>query len=177
MAELAAVAPGTVSRTAELLDKEALVERDDAGRIIRVSRSELIRRWALDFRFQKQNEIVRYLEPRELTTVLDKLRARGSDYAITGSYAANAIAPYADPRLLVVYTKDVAALEGDLALRRAERSSNVWLASAPDDLPLTRTWAEDGLRYAALSQVGCDLMDMPGRSPEEAEALLRHADV
>ena len=177
LAELAAVAPGTVSRTAELLDKEALVERDDAGRIIRVSRSELIRRWALDFRFQKQNEIVRYLEPRELTTVLDKLRARGSDYAITGSYAANAIAPYADPRLLVVYTKDVAALEGDLALRRAERSSNVWLASAPDDLPLTRTWAEDGLRYAALSQVGCDLMDMPGRSPEEAEALLRHADV
>ena len=177
LADVASVAPGTVSRTAELLDQEALIERNGTGRIVRVSRSELVRRWSLDFRFQKQNEIVRYLEPRELTVVLDKLRDHGTDYAITGSYAANAVAPYADPRLLVVYAEDVPALEAALSLRRAERSSNVWLASAPDDLPLTRTWIKDGLRYAALSQVGCDLMDMPGRSAEEAEALLRHADV
>ncbi len=59
-------------------------------------------------------------------------------------------------------------------MRSAGDQSIVWLARPPDDLPFERPWERDGLHYAALSQVACDLFDMPGRSPSEAEELLRY---
>jgi hypothetical protein len=36
-----------------------------------------------------------------------------------------------------------------------------------------RTWSEDRLTFAALSQVAADLLTSPGRGPSEGESLLR----
>lgn len=176
LAERSVAAPSSVSRTLDFLSREALVVRDGKQRVTAVLVAELIRRWSDDFRFNKQNDIVRLLESRGLQRALDRLRDSGSSYAITGSFAANVVAPYAEPQLLVAYADDLPRLEAELGTRRAETSSNLWLAAPPDDLPFVRTQSRDGLRYAATAQVACDLFGMPGRSPEEAEAILRLLD-
>lgn len=173
LAEQSGAAGGSVSRTLDFLERESLIERDAKRRVTDVVVDSLIRRWSDDFRFARQNDVGRCLEPRGLDRTLERLRGTGARYAITGSFAANAIAPVADPRLLVIYTDDPQALEADLGASRAATTSNLWLATPPDDLPFLRAEARDGLRYAAASQVACDLFDMPGRSPEEAEAILR----
>jgi hypothetical protein len=133
----------------------------------------LVERWSQDFRFTRQNAVALRFEPRRLDAVLDTLRTTSNAYAITGSFAANVIAPYADPRLLALYVEDVEAMAEVLGVREPRGQSNVWLASPPDDLPFERAWEREGLRYAAPSQIACDLFDMPGRSPAEAGELLR----
>jgi hypothetical protein len=140
---------------------------------VEVDVATLVTRWARDFRFSEQNEIWPCLEPRGLNSVIERLPGLAGNYAITGSFAASAVAPYADARLLVLYVEDAVAAREELRVRAAGEQSNTWLARPADDLPFERTWERDGLRYAALSQVACDLFDMPGRSPAEAEELLR----
>ena len=52
LAEKASISLGSVARVVGLLDREALVERDEAGRIEGVRRPELIRRWTQDYGLQ-----------------------------------------------------------------------------------------------------------------------------
>lgn len=49
LAEKASTPLGSVARVVELLDRDALVERNEAGRIERVRRPELVRRWTQDY--------------------------------------------------------------------------------------------------------------------------------
>lgn len=164
---------GSASRTVDFLSRDALIERDPRKQITRVDVAALIERWARDFRFSDQNTIFRCFEPRRLESVLGALRDSKRPYAITGSFAASALAPYAEPRLLVIYAEELELTREELGVRPADSTSNVWLAQPKDDLPFIRSWTRDGLRYAAPSQVACDLFDMPGRSPQEAEEILR----
>jgi len=174
LAKRAGTSAGSTVRTVTFLLREALIVRDDRKQVIDVDVGALLARWARDFRFSDQNEIWRCFEPRRLESLLDRLRAARAGYAITGPFAASAVAPYASARLLVLYVEDATAIQAQLGLRSAGSQSNVWLARPPDDLPFERSWERDGLHYAALSQVACDLFDMPGRSPSEAEELLRY---
>lgn len=171
LAALSETSAGSASRVVELLEREALIERDPRKAVTSVDVGDLIARWADDFRFSDQNQIRTALEPRSLESLFNRLRGVDLDYAITGSFAANEVAPTAVAKLLVIYADDADAMLGSLALREVDSGSNVWIAAPPDDLPFVRTWKRDGLRYAALSQVACDLFDLPGRSPQEAEEL------
>ena len=172
LAERAATSAGSTVRVLELLAREALIVRDERKQVTRVDLSAMVERWAADFRFSRQNSIRRCFEPRRIENVLKRL-GEIDRYAITGSFAASTVAAYTEARLLAVYVDDPDAIQQQLELRTAANQSNVWLVQAPDDLPFERAWERDGLRYAALSQVACDLFDMPGRSPAEAEELLR----
>ncbi|MGP0101396.1 MAG: hypothetical protein ACLPUT_07225 [Solirubrobacteraceae bacterium] len=174
LAKRAGTALGSTVRALELISREALIVRDERKQVVEVDVAGLVARWAQDFRFGEQNEVLPCLEPRRLESVLDRLPAIEGRYAITGSFAASAVEPYADARLLVLYVEDSEAAQEQLGIRIAGGQSNIWLARSRDDLPLERTWERDGLHYAALSQVACDLFDMPGRSPSEAEELLRY---
>jgi hypothetical protein len=173
LAERSVVSAGSTVRALEFLSREALIVRDERQRVIDVDVPGLVSRWAEDFRFGKQNRILRCFEPRRLASVLERLPELDGSYAITGSFAASIVAPYTEARLLALYVEDPEAGQEQLGLRAVGNQSNVWLARAPDDLPFERTWLNEGLTYAALSQVACDLIDMPGRSPLEAEELLR----
>lgn len=173
LAGRASASAGTTVRTLDFLARETLIARDEAKRVVDVDFAALIARWSEDFRFTKQNAIQLRFEPRRLNSLLDKLREAKTGYAITGSFAASVLAPYAEARLLAIYVEDAEAMAEQLDVREPRGQSNVWLARPPDDLPFERTWDRDGLRYAAPSQVACDLFDMPGRSPAEAEELLR----
>jgi hypothetical protein len=172
LAQRAGSSAGSTDRVLGFLEREALIRRDERKRVVEVKVVDLVRAWSNDFRFSDQNVIGRYFEPRRLETLIERLAAEGMPYAITGSFAAQQLAEYAEARLLVAYVDDAPQLADALGLRPARDQSNVWLAEPPDDLPFLRSWEREGRRFAAPGQVACDLFDLPGRSPSEAEELL-----
>lgn len=46
------------------------------------------------------------------------------------------------------------------------------LAEPFDPVVYERTWEQDGVTFAALSQIAADLLTSPGRGPAEADELL-----
>lgn len=91
---------------------------------------------------------------------------------VTGSLAAVRHAPVASPRLAAVYVDDPEAAAKALALRPADSGSNVTLVRPLDPVVFARSWVDEGIRYAALSQVAADLLTSPGRGPSEGEELI-----
>jgi hypothetical protein len=163
---------GSVGRVIGLLDREALVERDGRGRVEKARRPELVRRWVQDYGLQKSNDATSYLAPRGIPAFLDGLRsARG--YSITGSLAASRRSTVAPSRLATVYTEEPDTLAQELRLSEAQIGANVLLLCPYDPVVFERTWSEDGMVFAALSQVAADLLTSPGRGPSEGEDLLR----
>jgi hypothetical protein len=163
---------GSVARVVGLLDRESLVERDGAGRIERVRRPELVSRWTQDYGLQRSNEVMSCLAPRGLGAVLTGLRnLRG--YSITGSLAASRRAASPPPRLGTVFAENPEALAKKLGVRATDAGANLLLLRPYDPVVFERTWSEEGLVFAALSQVAADLLTSPGRAPSEGEELLR----
>jgi hypothetical protein len=172
LAEKTSTSLGSVARVAGLLDREALIERGEAGRIERVRRPELIRRWVQDYGLQRSNEAISCVAPRGLPSVLNGLRNLSS-YSITGSLAASRRRALAPPRLATVYAEKPEELAEALGVRTADSGVNLLLLNPYDPVVFERTWSEEGLVFAALSQVAADLLTSPGRGPSEGEELLR----
>jgi hypothetical protein len=164
----------SLSRVVDLLDSEAIVERESPrGAIVQVDWQALIRRWARDYDFVKSNLTGAFLEPRGLVALLDKLRNATHPYAVTGTHAADAIGAAATaPRLAMVFVEDKTDIADRLRLRTAESGGNVLLAEPFNPVVFERTTERDGIIFAASSQVAVDLLTGPGRSPADGEALL-----
>lgn len=172
LAQKAATPLGSVGRVVGLLDREGLIERSGNGRIERVRRPELVRRWTQDYGLQKSNDPSSYLAPRGLAAVLDGLRS-AAGYCITGSLAAARRSAVTPARLATVYTEEPEVLARKLGLAAAEAGANVLLLGPYDRVVYEWTWSEEGLVFASLSQVAADLLTSPGRGPSEGEELLR----
>jgi hypothetical protein len=172
LADKASTPLGSVGRVVGLLDREALLERDEAGRIERVRRPEVIRRWTRDYGLQGSNDAMSCLAPRGVQSVLVGLRPLGG-YSITGSLAAARRTSAAPARLAAVYCENPSALAEELGARATDAGANLLLLCPYDPVVFERTWSEEGLTFAALSQVAADLLTSPGRGPSEGEALLR----
>ncbi len=105
--------------------------------------------------------------------MLDSLRAaEGLRYALTGSLAAQRLAPYAPPRLAMLYVDDPAVVAGQLELRAVDAGANVLLAVGDYDVVFDRVVEADKLIFVAPSQTVVDLLTAPGRGPAEAQALM-----
>lgn len=164
---------GVVYRVVELLEQEGLLERERYGQIRKVAWRELLERWSADYGFARSNTVQTFLEPRGLPALMGRLAEQPQlQYAVTGSLAAERVAPYAPARLATVYVLDIADAAAALALRPAETGANVALAAGTYDVVFERIDEVDGLRFAALSQVAVDLLTGPGRNPSEGSALL-----
>lgn len=175
LVELARVSTGAGYRVVEYLEREGLAERDRSGLIVRVDWANVLRRWSADFGFTRSNQISRWIAPRGLPDLMDRLaRIPGKPrYAVTGTLAADEWAGYAPARNAMVYTEDASALAHLCDLRPAEAGSNVLLAEPEIDVVFDRTLHNrNGVNIAAPAQVVVDLMTGPGRSPSEAEELL-----
>ena len=72
-----------------------------------------------------------------------------------------------------MYVEDSGAAAEKLALRPADAGANVQIAVPIDDVVFDRARERDGVTWAAPSQIVADLLGGPGRSPTEAEELLR----
>jgi len=173
LAQEAGTSLGSTSRIVDFLAREALVQRDESGAIVDVLWPSLLERWAADYDLTGRRRTIGLLAPRGLDSLGSPLRTSGARYAISGSMAAARWAPYAEPRLAIIYAPDVAALVTDLGLREAPSRPNVLVIEPDDDYVFLRALERDGLRYAAPSQVAVDLLAGPGRNPGEGQALIR----
>lgn len=165
---------GSVYRVIEFLGSEGLLTRDETGAVRVSDRAALLRRWSRDYQFLATNTVTGYIAPRGLPALLDRIRQAGfDDYAVTGSVAAAAWAPYAPARSAMIYATDPDRAAKAWGLRPTDVGVNVLLARPAYPVVLERiTVGLDGLRLAAPTQVAVDLLTGPGRSPGEAEELL-----
>ncbi len=164
----------SVSRVADLLEREAILTREvPRGGILTVDWERLLRRWVLDYAFSKSNDVSSWLEPRGTRALLSKLREAKSCYAITGSFASTRFAPVAEPRLVAVYVNDPEVVAEALGLRPADTGGNVLLALPFDAVVFDRTVSFEGVTYVSVTQVAIDLLTGPGRGPAEAESLIK----
>lgn len=164
---------GATYRVVEFLEREALIGRNSRGPIETVHWRRIIERWSEDYGFQRSNAVGAYLHPRGLSTMVGNLAASPElCYAITGSLAAQPFAPYAPPRLAMIYVEDTEQVVERLGLRAVDTGANTLLATGDFSVVFDRPVEVDGLRYVAPSQTAVDLLTGPGRSPAEARALL-----
>jgi hypothetical protein len=173
LVERSGASTGATYRVVELLEREALIERRPRGAIATVDWRALLERWSQDYGFQQSNTIASCLQPRGLPALLEALRCIPElRYALTGSLAAERLAPYAPPRLAMIYVERLDRSLERLDLREVDSGANVLLATGDYDVTFERTLESDRLRMVAPSQAAVDLLTAPGRGPTEARALL-----
>lgn len=163
---------GVAYRVLEMLDNEDLVVRREKL-IEEVNWPKLLERWSNDYSFLGSNSVIGFLDPRGLDAFLEKLKKISpTEYAITGSLAAQRLAPYAEPRQAMLYAKFPIALAEKLGVRPVDTGANVLIAATEFDVVFERTSNDGGLNYVAPSQAVVDLLNGPGRNPVEGRELL-----
>ncbi len=165
--------PSSVSRIVALLEREALLTRATRESVNSVDWKLLLQRWTHDYSFMRSNTVTRWLAPRGLDMLRQKLRAADWNYAVTGSLAAHTVAPYASARLAAVYTLNTTQAAEELGLKRMDTGANVLLAEPFNPVAFDRTTIHEGVTYAALPQVAADLLTSPGRGPTEGDELMQ----
>ncbi|MCQ3807491.1 MAG: hypothetical protein OXB92_01760 [Acidimicrobiaceae bacterium] len=166
---------GATYRVVEFLEREGLATRDDRGRINVFDWVQVLRRWSNDYGFMRNNEVTRWIAPRGIPALMERISSseESERYAMTGSLAAAEWAPYAPARLAMIYVSDPKKLSTQWDLRPADVGANVMLAQPEYEVVFERSvTSAGGARVAAPSQVAVDLMTGPGRNPSEAEELL-----
>jgi hypothetical protein len=172
LAERSGVALGTLSRTADLLDREGLLKRTQRGPIEQVDVSGVIRRWAKDYSISRSNHVVSALSIRGIPALAEQLCAIGSGYAATGAFGASKFAEIAPTRLVALYVPDAQEFADRLGLRTVDSGSNVWLIEPASDVVFERVVSRDNIVCANPAQLAVDLLTGPGRDPSVGEELL-----
>lgn len=166
---------GYVSRLLDTLYEEGLIERASRGPVENVDIALLIHRWARSYDVLESNEALGFISAGSLDAILGNLAADpglGTRNVLTGSFAARRLAPVSAPSLLLLYCDSPALLGRDLGLLRADEGADVMLLRPFDSVVFERTRIEDGLRFAAPSQVTVDCLTGTGRMPAEGQAVL-----
>jgi hypothetical protein len=176
LAAAASADPGYVSRLLELLDREALVERDRRGRVVTLRWRKLLAAWAEEAPLERRAATTTWIDPRGLKHLWEQLRATSLPYAITGSAAAAPLAPIAPTRLATLYVEHPDEAAASLGLTATTAGANILLLQPQNPLLFSQTQTRDGLRFAPLPVIVADLLTGPGRAPAEAEALMDWMD-
>ena len=172
LATKAGVDVSYASRLVEWLAHEGALTRARRGPVESVDRARMIRRWADDYSVLKSNDARSFLDPRGVENLLRSLPKIRFRYAVTGSFAANRLAPVAPARLAMVYVDDPDEAASALQLTPTEAGANAMLLAPFDNVVFDRARVDGGVTYVAPSQAAVDLLTSPGRSPAEGEAVL-----
>lgn len=172
VAAAAGLTAGYVSRLLDALDRDALVRRGRRGIVEDVDVLALLRAWAANYDVFKRDLVSSFVAGKGASEPLGRLATATTPTLVTGSFAAVRLAPVAAPSMLVVYCQDVAATADQLGLLPADEGANVSLLRPFDDVVWAGASTDDGVSYAAPSQVAVDCLTGNGRMPAEGEALL-----
>ena len=180
---------GATYRVLDHLESEVLAVRERRGAISVPSWRRLLEAWSRDYDFFRAGTVSPYIAPRGIPELLRRITASDvSGYAVTGSLAVPPVARHASPRAAMIYVRDAAGAAAQWDLRPTESGQNVLLCEAPGAPATQRAWANLGhdlaphadILLARPAQIAVDLMNGPGRAPEEARVLLdwmeRHED-
>jgi hypothetical protein len=172
LAGRARVSSATLSRTIQLLAREALLTQGSRGTVTNVDWTGVIRRWSRDYEFRRSNHITPYIEPRGITALAAKLENAPWRHAVTGALAAQGFAPIAPARTVAIYAIDITQAAERLGLRPIDFGANVWLAEPFDPVVFDRTAIRGKLICVNPSQLAADLLTGTGREPSAGEELL-----
>ena len=176
IAKAAQVNEGYLSRILDTLVDEGLIDRERAGPVTRVDWPAMLQRRARALDLFRPVGTYRYIARQGTSVVLDRLRSRPPagrrPPTITGSFAASKIAPVAAPSLLVVYAMDPRELAEELELLPADAGADTVLVRPENDVAFARATPDNGMAWAAPSQVAIDCLAGTGRMPSEGEALI-----
>lgn len=173
LARIAGASVGATYRVIEFLEEQQLIARAERGPVTAVKWRALLERWSADYGFARSNVVTSVLEPRGLRALKNRLTTSSDvDYAVTGSLASEDVAPYAPPKLAMLYVRNIQSAVSALGLRSVSSGANVALAEGEYDVVFDRTRNVGGIRVVAMSQAVVDLLSGPGRNPAEAIALL-----
>ncbi len=152
---------GTISRIVDLLDRNALISRDDVGTIVSIDWESLIRTWSEDTTHNLRSN--GYFDPRGIEATAASLRDGSVRYAISGMYAAARIALVTPPVSILCYIDDPTAIARDHRLRRTDKLANVFLLKPADESLYDHRFERDGLWLASPVQVVADVLHQPAR--------------
>ena len=174
IAEAADVNEGYASRILGTLQDEGLIDRERFGPITRVDWPTLLRRRAQALDLFGTPGTARYVARQGTRDVIESLTRRPANAAptITGSFAASRLAPITAPTLLVIYTMTPRELANELELLPAETGADTVLIRPDNPVVFARSTRDNGLTWAAPSQVAIDCLAGSGRMPSEGEALI-----
>lgn len=172
IASAAGLSQAYVSRLVGAVDTEALLERGRRGQVVAVDWVGVLRRWAEVYSLLKTHQLQGAIARQGIGALLDQLRGESGNWVITGSYGARRLAPVAAPALLAIYTDSPQGMFERLGLMPVPDGYDVVLLRPSDEYVYSRMETEDGLRYAAPSQLALDCLTGPGRMPAEGEAVL-----
>lgn len=173
LAERSGASPASLSRVVGLLEREALVVRDRRGPITDVDWQGVLRRWSGDYDQLRSNTVSRYLAPRGLGDLQQRIPGISLSVATTGAFAAQKFDPVAPARSAALYVTDPIGVADALDLRETDAGANVILLEPYDPVVFDRTLQRDGLTTVAASQLAVDLLTGPGREPSQGEAILQ----
>lgn len=184
MISMAETSSGVTYRVVDYLERENLLSTEKIktnGKtkrvIMNVDWRKILFAWSEDYSYQRDNSVQNYLEPRGIDEVLRKLKeVDPKEYVISGSVAANRLAPYAVSKQINLYARYPADLAKVLELRPVQTGANVQIASTRLAVVFARTTKSNGLNYASPSQIAVDLLSGSGRNPVEGEALMDWMD-
>jgi len=140
----------------------------------------LLRERAATIDLLKMNNAVPMVAPAGIPTTLERLARPeiSPQVAVTGSFAARAIAPRAVGGQLMLYvrgeTGEPYQLARQLQLIPAERGADVVLLRPPNEVVFQGLREVDGVPHVALSQLTIDCLSGNGRMPAEGEALIEY---
>ncbi len=172
LATRADVSTATLARVIDLLARDALLTRDQRGRVTDVDWDRCIRRWSKDYEFLTSNRTTRFLAVRAFRDVTATLRTVKWRYALTGSLATEPFSQIAPPRQGMLFVDDVQTAARTLDLRETVLGANLLIAEPFDPVVYERTTKRDGLTLAAPTQIAADLLTGSGRMPSEGEELI-----
>lgn len=167
---------GATYRVLEYLEREGLADREDSGRWVAPDWERLARAWADDYNFLTENSVTRYIEPRGLDRFAEVLAGSDRPYALTGAAAAEDQSSISPTRSVFVYVDDAVRSAEAWGLRPTDAGVNVVLLEPrkPRSVVFARTAVlANGVTTAAPAQVVVDVLNGPGRDPQEGEELLR----
>lgn len=163
----------SLSRVADLLYGEKLLERDSRNGIVDLDWEGVLRRWSEDYEFFKANKnVLPVLAPRGPRSLMESLHRLQDRYALSGAAAATFFAPV-PAESVVVYAPDPGAVVAQLDLRLSRGNAwNALLAAPYGSVVLKRIQVKEGLNVVSPSQLAADLLSLPGRGSSEAEDLI-----
>jgi len=184
--ELAAVAGISlpyVSRQLATLEEDGLITR--SGRtVVDVDWPALLRSRAAQYGLLDANRHAATLAPQGPEAVLRRLRHDSAvdvsgPIAVTGSWAARAVAPVSVGGQLMLYVPPGGGTDDPfepaaaaLGVLQSDVGADVLLLHPRDPVVLQRWREVDGVHHVALSQLAIDCLGGTGRMPADGEAVI-----
>ncbi|BEP14442.1 hypothetical protein acdb102_27530 [Acidothermaceae bacterium B102] len=172
------LSPPYVSRLLDVLIDQGLIERV-RRQVTEVDWAAMLTARAQETKLLVAHPATGFLAPQGIPHLMATLAGRSGlpQLAVTGSYAAAAVAPVAMEGQLLVFTAgdaDVPATARALGLIATDRGGDVLLLRANDVGVFSRSRLIHGVPHVALSQLVVDCLSGPGRLPTEGAAILEY---